>query len=287
MAQKSSSSTQKAPPVAYERPEFLNSPSARVMRILAEYMEPQMRFRQQKVHDTVVFFGSARIVSREKAERLLQEAQHTLKQNATKEARAALETAKSALKMSKYYEEARELAKMITEWSMSLATTPARFVICSGGGPGIMEAANRGAAEANGQSVGLGITLPMEQLPNSYITDTLNFLFHYFFMRKYWFAYLGKALVVFPGGFGTLDELFEILTLLQTGKIAKKMVVVVYGRKYWERVLNFEAIAEEGLINRSDLGLFHFADSPQEAFSIVKDGLEEYYLKARTTQATP
>jgi uncharacterized protein (TIGR00730 family) len=283
MAQKLPSSTQKAPLVAYERPEFLNSPSARVMRILAEYLEPQMRFRQQKIHDTVVFFGSARIVSREKAERLLQEAQHNLKQNATKDARAALEEAKSALKMSKYYEDARELARMITEWSLSLASTPARFAICSGGGPGIMEAANRGAAEAKGQSVGLGITLPMEQLPNPYITESLNFLFHYFFMRKYWFAYLGKALVVFPGGFGTLDELFEILTLLQTGKIAKKMVVVIYGRKYWERVLNFEAIIEEGLISRADLSLFRFADSPLEAFEIVKSGLEEHYLKPRTT----
>jgi uncharacterized protein (TIGR00730 family) len=282
MAQKPPSSTQKAPLVAYERPEFLNSPSARVMRILAEYLEPQMRFRQQKIHDTVVFFGSARIVSREKAEGLLQEAQHNLKQTATKEARAAMEAAKSALKMSKYYEEARQLAKMITEWSISLATTPARFVICSGGGPGIMEAANRGAAEAGGQSVGLGITLPMEQLPNPYITDALNFLFHYFFMRKYWFAYQAKALVVFPGGFGTLDELFEILTLLQTGKIAKKMAVIIYGRKYWDKVLNFDAFVEEGLVNPADLSLFQFADTPVDAFEKIKAGLETFYLRPRS-----
>src|SRR6266404_6376296 len=259
MAQKVASSTQKAAAVAYERLEFLASPPARILRILAEYMEPQARFRQSRVRDTLVFFGSARIGSRENAERALQEAQHYLKQNVTKDARAALETAKSAVMMSRYYEEARELAKMLTEWSMKLSENQARFVICSGGGPGIMEAANRGAAEAMGRAVGLGITLPMEQLPNGYITEDLNFQFHYFFMRKYLFAYLGKALVAFPGGFGTLDELFEILTLLQTGKIVKKVVVLMYGRKYWERLLNFQVLVDEGMINAADLDLFQFA----------------------------
>jgi uncharacterized protein (TIGR00730 family) len=278
MSQKPPQSTQKAAEPAYDRPEFLTSPGARPLRILAEYMQPQLRLRQERVHDFVVFFGSARILSREAAEWELQEAQHKLKQTQTKEARAALEAAKHKVKMSRYYEEARELAKRLTEWSMGLAVERARFVICSGGGPGIMEAANRGAAEAGGRTVGLGITLPMEQLPNGYITEALNFQFHYFFMRKYWFAYLGKALVVFPGGFGTLDELFEILTLIQTGKIVKKMVVLMYGRKYWERVLNLQTLVEEGMINAVDLELFQFADTPEEAFEKVKCGLEEHYL---------
>src|SRR5580658_7935381 len=279
MSQKPPQSTQKAADPAYDRRDFMEGPSGRVLRILAEYMDPQQRMRRERVHDIVVFFGSARIVSREAAEWDLQEAQRNAKRTQTKEARAALEAAKNKVKMSRYYEEARELAKRLTQWSMSLAENRARFVICSGGGPGIMEAANRGASEAGGRTVGLGITLPMEQLPNSYITGALNFLFHYFFMRKYWFAYLGKALVVFPGGFGTLDELFEILTLLQTGKITKKMVVVVYGRKYWERVLNFQALVDDGVIAADDLKLFEFADTPDEAFEKVKGGLEKYYLQ--------
>jgi uncharacterized protein (TIGR00730 family) len=279
MPQKPPKSTQKAAAPAYERHDFMESPSGRVLRILAEYMDPQQRLRRERVHDIVVFFGSARIVSREAAEWDLQEAQRNAKRTQTKQARAALEVAKHKVKMSRYYEEARELAKRLTAWSMALTENRARFVICSGGGPGIMEAANRGAAEAGGRTVGLGITLPMEQLPNGYITEALNFQFHYFFMRKYWFAYLGKALVVFPGGFGTLDELFEILTLIQTGKIVKKMVVLMYGRQYWERVLNFQTLVDEGVIAAEDLKLFDFADTPEEAFEKVKGGLEKYYLQ--------
>ena len=284
MPQKPPASTQKAAEPAYDRRDFMDSPPGRVLRILAEYMEPQQRFRRERVHDIVVFFGSARIVSREAAEWDLHEAQSNVKRTQTKEARRVLEAAKHRVKMSRYYEEARELAKRLTQWSMSLAENRARFVICSGGGPGIMEAANRGASEAGGRTVGLGITLPMEQLPNGYITEALNFQFHYFFMRKYWFAYLGKALVVFPGGFGTLDELFEILTLIQTGKIVKKMVVLMYGKQYWERVLNFETLVDEGMVNADDLNLFQFADTPEEAFEKVKGGLEKYYLQPPATQ---
>jgi uncharacterized protein (TIGR00730 family) len=280
MAQKPPKSTQKAADPAYDRRDFIEGPPGRVLRILAEYMEPQQRFRRERVHDIVVFFGSARIVSRDAAEWELQDAQHTVKRTQTKQARAALEAAKHKMKMSRYYEEARELAHRLTAWSMALAESRARFVICSGGGPGIMEAANRGASEAGGRTVGLGITLPNEQLPNGYITESLNFQFHYFFMRKYWFAYLGKALVVFPGGFGTLDELFEILTLIQTGKIVKKMVVLMYGRQYWERVLNLQTLVDEGMINAEDLDLFEFADTPEEAFEKVKGGLEKYYLQS-------
>jgi uncharacterized protein (TIGR00730 family) len=270
-----------APPLAYERKDFLESPPARVLRILAEYMEPQQRFRQQRIHDTVVFFGSARIKPQDESQKALQEAQAQLKRAQTREARAALEEARQALKMSRYYEEARELARLLTAWSISLTEQKARFVVCSGGGPGIMEAANRGAIEAQGRSVGLGITLPMEQLPNPYITNELNLQFHYFFMRKYWFAYLAKALIAFPGGFGTLDELFEVLTLIQTRKIVKKMIVLIYGRKYWDRVLNFQEIVSNGMIGAADLSLFQFADSPEEAFRLVKEGLEKNYLSGR------
>ena len=268
-------------PLAYQRDDFMASPQARTLRILSEYIEPQQRFRQQRIHDTVVFFGSARMGPRDEAEKALGEAQKELRRLQTKAAREGLEAAKQAVHMSGYYEAAREVARRLTEWSMGLAEHKARFVVCSGGGPGIMEAANRGADEAKGRSVGLGITLPMEQLPNPYITPALNLQFHYFFMRKYWFAYLAKALIVFPGGFGTLDELFEILTLVQTKKIIKKMVVVIYGRKYWERVLNFQHMADSGMINADDLKLFEYADHPDEAFRIVKERLERDYLSGK------
>ncbi len=268
-------------PLAYQRPEFLHSPPARTLRILAEYLEPELRFRQQRVHDTVVFFGSARIVSRHDAERAVQEAQQRLKRSSTREARARLETARRALAMSRYYEDARDLARRLTQWSCSLPHEKARFVVCSGGGPGIMEAANRGAAEAQGRSVGLSITLPMEQAGNPYITPALDFEFHYFFMRKYWFAYLAKALIIFPGGFGTLDELFEILTLVQTRKISKKMVVLIYGRDYWDRVLNFQELVRAGTVDPEDLNLFQYADTPAEAFGLVRDGLQKYYLTGK------
>src|ERR1700704_2173797 len=231
--------------LAYQNEEFLDTPDARPLRILSEYLYPLSHFRKEKVSDTIVFFGSAR----------------------TFEASAS----------GRYYTEARQLAHRLTEWSIGLEERN-RFVVCTGGGPGIMEAANRGAAEAGGKTIGLNIGLPMEQRPNPFITPDLNFEFHYFFMRKFWFAYLAKALVVFPGGFGTLDELFEILTLAQTEKLAKKMVVVIYGKEYWSRVLNLQAMVDSGTINAHDLNLFQVVDSPQEAFEFLRDGLTKYHL---------
>lgn len=241
-------------PKAYSDESFLKSADARTLRILAEYLEPQARFRREEVRDTVVFFGSARI--------------------------------KEDGALAKYYEASRELAKRITEWSDSLPEDGRRFVICSGGGPGIMEAANRGATEAGGKSIGLNISLPFEQSPNPYISDELNFEFHYFFMRKLWFAYLAKAIVIFPGGFGTMDEMFELLTLVQTHKLRKHMVVVLYGSEFWKEVLNFEALAKHGMISPGDLSLFHWADDVDTAFAHVRDGLTEFYLEADKAEPT-
>ncbi|MBI3667786.1 MAG: TIGR00730 family Rossman fold protein [Acidobacteria bacterium] len=255
------------PPKAYKNAAFLNSPDARTLRILAEYLEPRARFRREKVRDTIVFFGSARVFDRETALRRLEEANSP----------AARRAARRGLANSVYYEDARELARLLTTWSRSLSKSPARFVICSGGGPGIMEAANRGASEAGGRSIGLNISLPTEQFPNPYITPQLNFEFHYFFMRKYWFAYLAKALVIFPGGYGTCDELMEILTLVQTGKFSKKMLVLIYGRKYWDQVLKFGAMERWGMIDPSDRELFQHADTPQQAFHLISGWLTRHY----------
>src|SRR5689334_5126435 len=223
-----------AAPLAYLNPDFLNSPDGRILRILAEYAEPLSRFRREKIQDTVVFFGSARFASMSDAEQALMilekpgsarpaPPQDQPRSRDGDELQSALKRAHASVEMARYYEEARRLAFMLTEWTKTLPGKRHRFVVTSGGGPGIMEAANRGASEAGGKTVGLNIRLPFEQYPNQYITPELNFEFHYFFMRKYWFAYLAKALVVFPGGFGTLDELFEILTLAQTHKLAKKI----------------------------------------------------------------
>jgi uncharacterized protein (TIGR00730 family) len=233
--------------LAYRNHEFLDTPEARSLRILSEYLYPLSHFRKEKIHDTIVFFGSAR----------------TFESGAN----------------GRYYKEARELARKITEWSNALNHSTRRFVVCSGGGPGIMEAANRGAHEAGGKSIGLNIGLPFEQRPNPFITPELCFEFHYFFMRKFWFAYLAKALVVFPGGFGTLDELTEILTLVQTQKLEKKMVVVLYGTSFWREVLNFEALVRHGMIAEQDLELFHYADDVEMAFRILESGLTKYYLE--------
>ena len=277
-------------PMAYLNPEFLNSPDGRLLRILSEYQEPLSRFRREKIQDTVVFFGSARFAS-------LPDAQNALtileKPGSAKPAppheqpgakdgdalQAALKRAHAAVEMARYYEEARQLAAKLTEWTLTLPGRRHRFVVTSGGGPGIMEAANRGAREAGGKTIGLNIRLPFEQYPNRYITPELNFEFHYFFMRKYWFAYLAKALVVFPGGFGTLDEFFEILTLAQTHKLAKKILVIVYGREYWNRVLNLEALADAGTISPEDVNGFTTVDTPEEAFEVLKEGLTKYHLQ--------
>jgi uncharacterized protein (TIGR00730 family) len=272
-------------PLAYLYPEFLNSAEARPIRILSEYLEPLRRFKEQRIQDTVVFFGSARVDSRERAERALM----TLRARgedvaATEEYELELHRSRQAVEWARYYEDARELARMLTAWSRTLGTENHRFVVTSGGGPGIMEAANRGAYEGGGKTIGLNIRLPFEQGANPYITDGLHFEFHYFFMRKFWFAYLAKALVVFPGGFGTCDELFEILTLVQTDKLSKKIEVVLYGRDYWEQVLDFKPMAAWGAIAERDLDLLHYADAPAEAFDRLRAHLVAHHLEPATEQ---
>ena len=238
-----------APPVAYRNHEFLeNSSEARPLRILAEYLEPLRHFREQRIHDTVIFFGSARIGEDGP--------------------------------LARYYRDAVALARRLSEWSLQLTDERSRFVVCSGGGPGIMEAVNRGAKEAGCPTIGLNIGLPHEQRPNPYITPSLNFEFRYFFMRKFWFAYLARALVVFPGGFGTLDELTELLTLSQTGKLSRRIPIIIYGKAFWTEVLNFEALVRHGLIASEDFGLFQFADSPDEAFTLLEGALSPHIAES-------
>src|SRR5437762_3535553 len=281
-------------PLAYENPQFLNSPDGRGMRILAEYQEPLARFRRERIQDTVVFFGSARFANMSTARSNLQllekpgsrQPAPPHEQPATlegalegRESALKLRRAQAAVEMARYYEEARKLAYMLTKWSMKLPFKRHRFVVTSGGGPGIMEAANLGASEAGGKTIGLNINLPFEQFPNRYITPELNFEFHYFFMRKYWFAYLAKALVIFPGGFGTLDELFEILTLAQTEKLAKKIIVVIYGREYWSKVINLDALVDAGTISPADRDLFCFVDTPEEGFQVLTEALNKYHMQ--------
>ena len=273
-------------PLAYENDAFVKGPDGRPLRILAEYAEPLARFRREKIQDTVVFFGSARFHSLHNAqgaaEILNPPASLSGKSSAppAPEHTQAAYRAQRAVDMARYYEDARRLANMLTTWSRTLGGKRHRFVVTTGGGPGIMEAANRGAREAGGKTIGLNIALPMEQAPNPYITPELNFEFHYFFMRKLWFAYLAKALVVFPGGFGTLDELFEILTLAQTEKLAKKMTVLVYGSEYWRRVLNLEALADAGTISPEDVNLFDFVDTPEDAFARLQENLIRDHLQS-------
>src|SRR6059058_672717 len=264
----------KPAPLAYENEPFLNSPDGRILRILSEYSEPLSRFRREQIQDTVVFFGSARFHSRSVAQNRLTELQKGLAPQRAPEHKMAL----ASVDMARYYEEARRLAFLLTQWSIQIPARRRRFVVTTGGGPGIMEAANLGAHEAGGKTIGLNINLPFEQYPNPYITPSLNFEFHYFFMRKFWFAYLAKALVIFPGGFGTLDELFEILTLAQTQKLAKKILVVIYGSEYWNRAINFQALADSGTISPQDLELFKMVDSPEEGFEYLRDGLTKYHL---------
>jgi uncharacterized protein (TIGR00730 family) len=237
-------------PVAYKDEQFLDSDDARPLRILAEYLEPMHAFHRERVRDTIVFFGSARLASEGP--------------------------------LGHYYDAARELARLVTTWSKNLPAHAHRYVVCTGGGGGIMEAANRGASEAGGKTIGLNIGLPHEQHPNAYITRGLTFEFHYFFMRKLWFAYLARALVVFPGGFGTLDELTEILTLMQTRKIDRHIPVVLYGSSYWNEIINFDALVRHGMINREDLALFQFADDPATALGLLQAG-----IVAELEEATP
>ncbi len=231
--------TVRSPVLSYHDPKFVDSESARPLRILSEYLAPMRAFCEQHVRDTIVFFGSAR--------------------------------ARAPGPLGRYVGEARELARLVTEWSLSLQDDGHRLVVCSGGGPGIMEAANQGAALAGGRSVGLNIGLPHEQRPNPYITPELSFEFHYFFMRKLWFAHLARAIVVFPGGFGTLDELFELLTLAQTRKLDRQIVVVLYGSAYWKEIINFEALLRYGVIEKADLELFSLVDEPQSALKLLQE----------------
>jgi uncharacterized protein (TIGR00730 family) len=268
----------KSAPVAYQNEPFLNSPDGRILRMLAEYQEPQARFRREQIQDTVVFFGSARFHGSQDAAQVLAHMRENHSNASAAELEADLKRAQAGVNMARYYEDARKLAFMLTKWSIDIPARRHRFVVTTGGGPGIMEAANLGAHEAGGKSIGLNIQLPFEQYPNQYITPALNFQFHYFFMRKFWFAYLAKALVIFPGGFGTMDELFEILTLAQTDKLAKKILVLIYGSEYWNRVINFQAFVDAGTVSPQDLALFKIVDSPDAAFEFLRDGLIKYHL---------
>jgi uncharacterized protein (TIGR00730 family) len=265
-------------PLAYQNEPFLNSPDGRILRILAEYQEPLSRFRREQIQDTVVFFGSARFQGSAVARKNLIAAERNDAKVPAPQQEKNLKKALAAVEMARYYEDARRLAFLLTEWSIQIPARRRRFVVTTGGGPGIMEAANLGAQEAGGKTIGLNINLPFEQYPNPYITPSLNFEFHYFFMRKFWFAYLAKALVIFPGGFGTIDELFEILTLAQTDKLAKKILVVIYGSEYWHRIMNFQAFVDAGTVAPEDLNLFKFVDTPEDAFAFLRDGLTEYHL---------
>jgi hypothetical protein len=287
-------------PLAYENLAFLNGPDGRLIRIVSEFIEPLARFRREKIKDTVVFFGSARFRGREEAGHALELLENTGSTSpAPQEEQPAkareiaaglasvlqLKRAVAAVEMARYYEDARRLSQLLTKWAKTIPSRHHRFVVTSGGGPGIMEAANRGAYEAGGKTIGMNIFLPFEQRPNPYITPELNFEFHYFFMRKLWFAYLAKALVVFPGGFGTLDEMFEILTLVQTRKLGKKITVVIYGSDYWKKVFNLDVLVDTGAISPKDIELFQFADTPEQAFELLRQGLEQNYLIPEAAKA--
>jgi uncharacterized protein (TIGR00730 family) len=271
-------------PLAYLDRSFLESDEARPIRILTEYLEPLRRFKAQKIQDTVVFFGSARIHSRETAEKALEGLIRKATGETADDHEERMRRSRKAVEWSRYYEDSRELARLFTGWTKTLEGPNHRFVVCSGGGPGIMEAANRGAAEAGGKTIGLNIKLPFEQGPNRYITEGLHFEFHYFFMRKFWFAYLAKALVIFPGGFGTLDEMFEILTLMQTEKLAKQIQIILYGTEYWDPILRLEPMEEWGAIGPHDRDLLQRADTPQEACELLKKHLTKHHLTPPVAQ---
>ena len=266
---------------AYKDLNFLNSDAARNIRVLCEMTEPGLRFAEEKIKDTIVLFGSARIMPINVAQAKLEEVQAAIgdPDHLNPDEKRALQLAQSAVKAAPYYQMAVELAEELTKWSMSLPEKDQRrFIICSGGGPGIMEAANRGAHNVGGKSIGLGISLPFEQGVNEYIPDGLQFEFHYFFVRKYWFVLLGKALVAFPGGFGTMDELFETLTLVQTGKASTVPPIVLFGSEFWNSVVNFESLIEWGTISPADLDLFKVVDTVEEARDTIIEQLTARFL---------
>jgi len=271
---------------AYENVDFLNSADARILRMLAEFLQPQSRFRKLKIMDTIVFFGSARLMSKRDAMKVYNEFK-TINPKDTAKLAEELRAVQQLVLMSRYYEDTVELSRRLTEWSMNLKTPANRFIVCTGGGPGIMEAANKGAKLAGGYSVGLNISIPFEQFVNKYVSADLSFEFHYFFMRKFWFAYLAKALIVFPGGFGTMDEFFELLTLIQTGKIKKKLLLVVYDKKYWSGIINFNGLVEQGVISKADLNLFSFCNTVDEAFELITSHFKKNYLDKETDGTEP
>ncbi len=268
-------------PKAYKNLEFLQSPQARSLRILSEFLEPLARFKKEGIKDTIVFFGSARIPSRAVAKKRLEVVKAEIRKlkKPSKRLQVKLEHTIIDFQMSQYYEDAVALTYKLTKWAKTINNS-IHFVVCSGGGPGIMEGANKGAIQAGGKSIGLNISLPFEQDSNPYISKNLSFEFHYFFMRKFWFLYPAKALVVFPGGFGSLDEFMEVLTLLQTKKIKKNITIVLYGRNYWNQIINFQAMVKFRMISKADLKLFSYADTPDEAFTILRKGLTKNYLSA-------
>ncbi len=263
---------------SYENINFLKSSPARLIRVLCELIEPEVRFRQNKIKNTIVIFGSARTIAKAQAQKNLKDIEKSMAQNPTPQIRKNYEKAKRDLAMSRYYEDAVQLAERLTAWSQNMSGNINRFIICSGGGPGIMEAANKGSHQAGGPSIGLNISLPFEQQPNPYQNPDISFEFHYFFIRKFWFFYLAKALVVFPGGFGTMDELFELLTLVQTKKSKKYMPIIIYGKDYWNEIMNFKAMVKWGVIDEEDLELFHFFDDVDSTFKYLTSELSRLYL---------
>ncbi len=265
------------PKKAYNNLEFLNSPEGRTIRILSEFYEPQARFRTEKIKDTIVFFGSARLLSGKDALANLEKVKES-EDKSSEEYASKLKKAEKLVAMSHYYDEAEILAERLTKWSATLPGNGKRLTICSGGGPGVMEAANKGAFQAGGKSIGLNISIPFEQFVNTYVPSELAFEFHYFFMRKFWFIYLAKALIVFPGGFGTMDEMMEILTLIQTHKVKKHIKVIIYDSNYWKKVINFDALVEAGMVSPEDLNIIEFCDTIDEAFEKITTSFEDNFL---------